>query len=308
MGINLKKAAGAVATGGLSLASGLFGDDSGAAPRVDPQVRANAEKMSKIGNDSYAWNAAEAQKLQPLYANLTSQAGGVTSNAVGRAGGIGAQYDNTFAPVNEQVASDAMTYDSAAEIERAAGQAASDTATAFGRAKGREGAYMARYGLNPANFASQNYTMNLEQAKAETAAANNARESRRMGGIQLRSAAAGLGNQVLAGANATSGVALGGAGVTGTLATGGIDAYNRGTSAALPWITGSNSALLGVNAAESAAYQADRQAEAAKWAGIGQLVGTAGGFALGGPAGAMAGGQAGRGLGSAATANYSGGM
>lgn len=299
--MGISKIGAAAATGGLSLITDkLFGGTGGGAPAVDPRLIENAGKMTGIGGDTYAWNLAEARRLQPTFQNLSGQTGGITSQAINRAGQIGQQYDTTFAPVNTQVATDAMTYDSPAEMERAAGQAQSDTNTAFGQARGRMGAYFGKYGLNPANFATQNYLMNLEQAKAGAGAANGARENRRLTGIQLRTNAANLGRGILSDATSQSGLGITGANATGSLAAEGMNVYNAGTSAALPWYQSANNAFLGKQSSDMQGYQADQQAQAGKWAGIGSLVGTAAGFMMGGPAGAMAGSQVGRGMGSMA--------
>ena len=285
----------AAAVGGGSLLGKLFGGDGkSSAPQIDPRVGENAHKMSDIGKDTYAWNLAEANRLQPLFQQLSGQTGGITNEAIARGGRVGAQYDSTFAPVNQQVASDAMTYDSPAEMERAAGSAVTDTASAFNRARENQGAYFARFGANPANFASQNWKMNLEQAKAEAGAANGAREARRMGGIQLRTGAANLGRGILSDATSQSALGLSGAGATGGIASQGMDVYNQGTSAALPWYTGANQAMLGINQQQQQAYSADQQRDAAKWGGIGQLAGTIGGFALAGPLGGMLGDRIGK--------------
>lgn len=285
----------AAAAGGGMLLGKLFGGGGDSkAPEIDPRVAQNAHKMSDIGSDSYAWNLAEAKRLQPVFQNLAGQTGGITSDAIARAGMVGNQYDSTFMPVNAQVAQDAMTYDSPEEMERAAGSAVTDTASAFNRARANQGAYFSRFGANPANFASQNWKMGIEQAKAEAGAANTAREGRRLGGIQLRTGAANLGRGILSDATSQNALGLSGAGATGGIASQGMDVYNSGTQSALPWFTGANSAMLGINQQQQQAYNADQQRDAAKWAGIGQLVGTVGGFALGGPLGAGIGGAIGK--------------
>lgn len=297
----------ATATGGLSLMGDkLFGGGGGSAPSVDPRLIENAGRMSTIGRDSYAWNLGEAQRLQPMYRDLAQTGQGIVSGAAGRFGQIGEQYDTTFAPINERVASDAMNFDSPAELDRVSGQALSDTNTAFGQARGRMGAYFAKYGMNPANFASQNYLMNLEQARAGAGGMNRAREDRRLGGIQLRTGAANLGRGILSDATGQGGLTLSGATTTGGIASEGMDVYNRGTTSALPWFTGANSAFLGKTGSDMNAYQTDQNAQASKWAGIGQLAGTIGGFAIGGPVGAAVGSQLGAGIGKSAAPSAAG--
>lgn len=280
----------------LGITDKLFGGSNKSAPQMDPRLIENAGKMSEIGRDSYAWNLAEANRLQPLYRNLSGQTGGIVSSAIDRSGRVGNQYDSTFMPVNEQVARDAMTWDYPQAQEAAAGRAITDTASAFNRMRGQMRGNFARYGMNPNNFQSQNYMLGVEQARAEAGSANKARTDRQLQGATMRTSAANLGRGILQDSTSQGGLALTGANTTSGILGQGMDAYNTGTNAALPWFTGANNAFQGIYGNQMQQYNTDMQRDANKWAGIGQLVGTGVGFMVGGPAGAMVGSQAGRGI------------
>lgn len=291
----------------LGITDRLFGGSGRAAPQMDPRLAENAGKMSDIANTSYAWNLAEAKRLQPLYQGLSNQTGGIVSSAIDRGGRVGDQYDQTFMPVNARVAQDAMTWDSPENRELAAGRAITDTASAFNRMRGQMRGNFARFGMNPNNFQSQNYGLGIEQARAEASAANKARQDRELQGATMRTSAANLGRGILQDATSQSGLALTGANTTSGIAGQGMDVYNQGTNASLPWFTGSNNAFQGIYSNQMQQYNADMQRDAAKWAGIGQLVGTGVGFMAGGPAGAMIGSKVGGGITQAAVPGSVGG-
>jgi len=280
----------------LGITDMLFGGSGGSAPQMDPRLIENAGKMSGIAGDTYAWNLSEAKRLQPLYQNLSGQTGGIVSGAIDRGGRVGTQYDNTFMPINERVASDAMTWDSPQAQEAAAGRAITDTASAFNRMRGQMRGNFARYGMNPNNFASQNYMLGLEQARAEAGGANKARTDRQLQGVTMRTNAANLGRGILQDATSQGGLALTGANTTSGILGEGMQSYNTGTGAALPWFTGANNAFQGIYSNQMNQYNADQQRDANKWAGIGSLVGTGIGFMAGGPMGAMVGSQVGKGI------------
>jgi len=280
----------------LGITDKLFGGSKRAAPQMDPRLAENAGRMSDIARDTYAWNVDEAKRLQPEFQNLAGQTRGITADAIGRSDRIADQYEGTFMPVNERIASDAMNWDSRTNMDAAAGRAVSGVSSAFGRARDQLRGNFARFGTNPSNFASQNYTMAIRQAQAEADAANTARDNRQMQGVTLRQNAGNFGRGILQDATSQAGLGITGANATSGLMTGGMDAYNRGTGAALPWFTGANNAFQGIYSNQMQQYNTDMQRDAARWAGIGQLVGTGVGFMVGGPKGAMLGAQAGKGI------------
>lgn len=162
---------------------------------------------------------------------------------------------------------------------------------------------MAKYGLNPADALRMGEMANLQQASDAAVAANAGRDARRMQGVQLRTNAAGVGSNLLSGTTALDSLALQGGNVAAGLEGERINTYNTGTQGALPWFTGSNNALVGVNNAEMDAWKTNENIKAAKSAGVGRLLGTVAGGALGFMAGGPVGAAAGASVGSNAGAD-----
>ena len=276
-----------------ALASGLFGGGGNDAPQMDPRVQQNAYRMADIGNESFSWNKDQTTRLMPKFDAASNTAAGISQGVGARADTMDAMFQDVFAPVMGQVGADAMGFDSAEAQDQAASDAAASVAGAFNRSRGRQGAQLARLGLNPAQYMAQQQEMEAQQAIAEATAANAAREGRRMGGIQLRQQAAGLGRGVASDANASNQLELGAATAAPTIAASGVNFRNEAVGSALPWLQASNNALLGINQAQTQAFEAEQRRKGAQAAGIGQLIGTGVGFMVGGPAGAMVGSQLG---------------
>lgn len=296
MGFSLKSfAAGGLGAGAMLGAVGglLGGGDEGSAPAIDPRVQQNAYKMSDIGGERYTWAQEQDKKLAPMFDKLGGVAGGIADDGAARSDALWQTYTDTFAPVTDQVADDAMGWDSAANLENAATDAAATVGKSYAQAGNRRGAMMAKYGINPATALRMGEGANLQQASDEAVAANTARDARRTMGVQLRTGAAQLGRGVASDSMAADGVALAGAGAGANIAATGVNTSNAATDSALPWYTGSNNALTGINQAQTQAYQAKQQASAARSQGIGQLIGTIGGAVIGGPMGAAIGGSIG---------------
>lgn len=123
-------------------------------------------------------------------------------------------YDTTFKPIEQQVAKDAMEYDSADNVSRRSGIAGANVNQQFSNARGQSARLAGRYGLGSTAFSgpagSSERAQALGSAGAETGAAFDTMDK----GIQLRAGAANFGrnmtNTALAGfngANSSSGVA-----------------------------------------------------------------------------------------------------
>lgn len=289
----LKKAATAAATGGFSLLLG-GGGDGGSAPQVDPLVGQNARTMSSIGNSQYAWAKDTNARIAPMFDQLTGAASGIGRDSATRSDALWQTYSDAFAPVNDQVAADAMGWDSPDALERAAGEASATVGKTYAQSAGRRGAMMAKYGINPRDALQLGEMANLQQATDEATAANAAREGRRNMAVQMRSGASQVGQGIASTAMGADQLALSGTGAAANIAATGVNTQTAAVDSAMPWLTGSNSALLGVNQQQMSSWQASQQASQARAAGIGQLLGTLGGAALGGPVGASIGGSIGK--------------
>lgn len=83
-----------------------------------------------------------------------------------------------FNGMEDQYASEAMGWNSAARKEQVAGQALSDVNQAFGNAQAQTGRQMARMGVNPnsGKFAATSGALGMELAKAQAQGMNKARQ------------------------------------------------------------------------------------------------------------------------------------
>ena len=275
MGFSLKNAvAGGLGVGALAGALTGGGGGSAAAPALDPRVKENAYLMSDTGKGVLDWNKTALDKAMPTFDTGVARANQVAGTALDRAGMTGDLYEGSFLPVTQQVATDAMGWDSAPALERAAAEAGSTVDAKYAQADNRRGAMMAKYGLNPADALQLGEMANLQQASDTAMAENAGRDNRRMQGVQLRTNAAGVGSNLLAGTTALDNLALQGGNTAAGLEAERVNTYNTGTQGALPWLSGSNSALLGTNNAEMDAWKTNESIKAAKSAGIGKRLGT----------------------------------
>lgn len=107
-------------------------------------------------------------------------------------------YDQTFKPLEQQVARDAMDYDSAANIERRSGIAAANVAQQFSNAQQESARNLSRYGLNPNSsaFAATNEKLMREKALQTAGAQTGAAFDTMDRGIALRAGAANFGRNM----------------------------------------------------------------------------------------------------------------
>lgn len=302
MGSFLKKAGLAAATGGLSLLAGGMGGDGNAAPAIDPRVAENAAFMGQTGRNLIASNKTAMERANPVFDAGVGRATTIADTALGRSGQMYDTYSGSFLPVTQQVATDAMTWDSPDALARAANQAGATVGKNYAKVGNQRGAMMAKYGLNPTAALAMEQQTGVQQAADMAAAENAAREGRTVQGAQLRTNAANVGSNVLQGATALDSMAMNGGNAAAALEAERINTANAGTNAALPWLTGANNSFLGVNNAQMDAWKTNESLAAARSAGIGKLLGTAigagAGFMMGGPPGAMAGANVGASAGS----------
>jgi hypothetical protein len=118
-------------------------------------------------------------------------------------------YDSTFRPIEQQVARDAMDYDSAGNMERRSGIAAANVNQQFSNAIGQRARMAGRYGLGSSTFANQAGADSRAQALGAAGAKTGAAFDTLDKGIQLRAGAANFGrnmpNAALSGYSGASG-------------------------------------------------------------------------------------------------------
>jgi hypothetical protein len=109
------------------------------------------------------------------------------------------RYRTTFRPVQDKLASDAMTWDSAERLESEAAKARADVVGNAAQQRAASQRSMASMGVDPRSgrFAGVERATDLATALGAAGAQNVARDNVRAQGIQLRGQAAQVGQQVL---------------------------------------------------------------------------------------------------------------
>lgn len=127
-----------------------------------------------------------------------------------------AYYDKTFKPIEQKVASEAMGYDSDANVNKRSGMAAANINQQFSNARGQSARLAGRYGLGSTSFSGPAGASERAQALGAAGASTGAAFDTMDKGVQLRAGAANFGrnmpNTALSafnGANSSSGVAGG---------------------------------------------------------------------------------------------------
>lgn len=186
--------------------------------QVIDQNMATSRDMLDMGRESfdfskqqYADSQAELARIRPTLDALA--AGQITATTL--ANDITKQswedYNATYRPVEQQLATDALTAGSAGEQERAAGKAGIDVQRQIDIQRGANARNMASMGVNPnsGKFVSGNRTDAILGAAARAGAETGAREREKFRGDAMRTAVAGIGRGVAG--TALNGVQVGGA-------------------------------------------------------------------------------------------------
>ncbi|QRE00582.1 hypothetical protein [Pseudomonas phage Itty13] len=108
------------------------------------------------------------------------------------------RYRDTFQPVEDRFAQDAMTWDSADRQNQMAAQAKADVVGNAAAAQQQSQRQMSAMGVNPnsGRFGASNRASNLNTALAAAGAQNQARDTVRQQGLALRGQAVGIGQNV----------------------------------------------------------------------------------------------------------------
>lgn len=195
---------------------------SSAQNRATDAASAAASEANELSREQFDWNKEIYERdVAPLQKIQQETQLRVVDDALARADKQDrladeqkAYYDSTFKPIEQQVARDAMDYDSAGNIERRSGIAAANVNQQFSNAIGQRTRLAGRYGLGSSTFANQAGADSRAQALGAAGAKTGAAFDTLDKGIQLRAGAANFGrnmpNTALAafgGANGSSGVA-----------------------------------------------------------------------------------------------------
>jgi hypothetical protein len=185
--------------------SDLFGGDE---PDYDSIAAANSEASQyakQIADRDYAFRMQvyneqkpRMEYLQDLAAQVSQEQLGQMQDANTRADSQWDYYTQTFRPIEERMAQEAMEYGGEADQQRAAGRAVSDVRQQGAIAQGATNRGLASMGVNPnsGKALSVNMGNGLRQTAMAAGAATNAREGAKDKGISLRAGAASFGRNM----------------------------------------------------------------------------------------------------------------
>jgi hypothetical protein len=154
--------------------------------------------------------AANGIKYEGQLGAMADQFGGKANDQFDFAKAQQSRYNSTFSPIEDRLAKDAMTWDSAERLESEAGKAKADVAANAAQQQQASQRNMASMGVNPnsGRFAGVTAATGLNTALAQAGSQNLARDNVRAQGIQLRGQAVGVGQQVLNNANNATSMGL----------------------------------------------------------------------------------------------------
>lgn len=272
----------------------------GDAPEPDPLIGQAARLNAETAKEALAWyKDLYADELLPMQKEQQKLASGLIDRYIASmdkqsqfADEQKAYYEGTFKPLEQQMAADAMNYDSAANIERRSGMAGANVRQAFSGAVQENNRNLSRYGLNPNSsaFARTNEKLMRDSALAEAGARTGAAFDTMDRAIALRAGASNFGRNM----PNTAAAYYGNANASGNQAMGtSAQAINSANQNAATMGQGYGNFYQGMNSAGNLAlgefgarmrgYEADQGAMGGLFQGLGTFAGMAaknGGFSL----------------------------
>lgn len=262
------------------------------APAPDPQIGAAAAAQAATAKEALAWykdlyanellplqkeqQAAGRQLMDRYFASMDKQEAFADKQ--------NAYYDSTFKPIEQQVARDAMGYDSAQNIAKRSGIAGANVEQVYSEAQQENSRNLSRYGLNPNSsaFAATNERLMRDKALAKAGAQTGAAFDTMDKGIALRAGAANFGRNMpntasnyYTNANSAGGAAMGTSTAMNNTALANSNAVGQGYSTFQQGTQNSGTLFLGQYGAQMQGYQADQQAKGGLYQGIGTMAGLA---------------------------------
>lgn len=271
---------------------------AGKAPAPDPAVGQAAKMQAQLAKESFDfYKTTYENDLKPmmqrdleLRQELQDRSLGIMDRQQNIADQQFSLYRDTYMPVEQRAAQDAMGYDSQENIDRRMGIAAANVNQQFSNAQQQTARSLARYGVNPNSsaFARENAKLMSDQALAAAGAQTGAAFDTMDRGIALRAGVADRGRGVTStvGNFLNSGAATGVN--TGNTSSQGVQTFQQGTDV---MGQGFRSSMQGYNNQANILnqdFQNRLQAYNASQSGINSLLGAAGsigGLMLAGPAG-----------------------
>ena len=218
--------------------------------------------------EQLAFNKDVYNEMSPYYKGMMEQQIASSEQQMGQAKDYYDYMRNTFRPLEERMVDDAWRQNTDSYREGLARQAAATAQTAFSNTMGQLERNNASMGLGSKLSPAQERAMALGLTAQQAAGAEGARQGGLGAGMAAMQNAAGLGrNLPQNAANAYTGAAN----ATNVAANVGLMPSNQ-------YLTAANASLSGINSlygTQTQAYNAQQQAQADIYAGLGQMAGSA---------------------------------
>jgi len=181
--------------------------------------------MEALGREQLDFSKQQYAEMKPIAERVANQQLASQEQQMKQAQEYYDYQQGTFRPVERGLVAQAQEYDTEANRERIAAQAAADTARAFGTAEGMTSRNLARRGVGPGSgnaMAMQNQNA-LSLASARAGAMTGARNQAEQIGYARKLDAVGLGRNLAGASTAAYGAATGAgsAGLGSSMAPGG---------------------------------------------------------------------------------------
>jgi len=264
--------------------------DSPSPPAPDPNIGLAAQQNAEVAKELLAFNKQVYEGNKPRQAALDELAKKVVNQQLGQSeqnAALAQDYADymkgTFRPIEKSLAAVAETAGGAADQERLAAEAGADVSQAFEAGRGAQTRDLARMGLNPNSgaFVGADTVSRMGEAATRAKAMNDARTNAKNIGWAKKMDVASVGrnlpsSQATSSSLATSGgsAAMGSAAAPMTTTNQNAAQMNAGYAGTVNANNAAGNLYLGQYNAQMTSYNAQQQADAAKWAGIGSLAGT----------------------------------
>jgi len=253
--------------GGALISNKASKDARAAGERSDEAAERIANEQAVIGREQLAEDKRRYEEFKPFAMKSMEQALRVGETAEQRATQQWQDYLDTYRPIEQQMAKEAMAEGSPEQQETEAAKARAQVAGSYESAKATTGRDLARMGVNPNSGRHGDFSLQAgnSQASSEAGASNLARDAARTRGIALRSGASQFGRNMPQTGIASDSLALSGGSAGAQTGLGSLAAGRATASSAAPWFQGAQSGNLfaGQNQFARSEYQANQARQGA---------------------------------------------
>lgn len=185
-------------------------EDRGVSTQLRDKYEQWADEDRALGRQTKAELDAYAKESIATGNRYGDQFDGVTKDQYGFAKEQQGRYRDTFQPIEDKLASDAMGWDSDARLASEAAKAKADVVGNAASQRAASQRSMASMGIDPRSgrYAGVERATDLQTALASAGAQNAARDTVRMQAQDMRNNAANIGQRVNANANTATGLGM----------------------------------------------------------------------------------------------------